>query len=598
MPHQSTDPKYTTFLKVLDRLRAEAPESDNRYHPDPKNPEEINAARSLAFAHLFLMIKCGLDAFRTRAKHVTDGKSDGGLDAFYIDRETRTILLIQSKFRATPQGFKEKEISSDELVRMELERILKGKQENTNSTRYNGKILDFQRELQSIGDIALYEYRVVLLSNLTRYNESQVKQLLGGFPYEVFDFRRTYDELVFPLCSATYFDPDRIQIEINLSQKQQASLSQTINVQGGESEVTVLFVPTSEIARVMSKYKNALLKYNPRNYLSLSHNPVNKKIRESIVSLPTNEFAILNNGITFTAHEVAITHRAGKENVGQLILVGPQIINGGQTACTLSEIYEKEYPDNPDIFAAKEVMLKIITLQDIGAGKPALVEAISNATNRQTRIDEPDRRSNSPIFMELQRRIFSNYGYYFERKEGEFYYGIDSGVLSSKLVVDRAELVKALLAFTGDPARARGSAETELFAAPNIAALFTAEDSFQPAFFAHRLLFNVKAYERLHKRGKYLPGRRLGNAFKYGKFAVVAAAGVNNPTIPADLQELESAAAKIVDKVIKKWSRFEAFAVRGASNIDYFRPGEKDFDNYYKGRTLNQDLKAFWRGAV
>ena len=102
------DPKYDTFLQVLDDLRLQAPESNNKYRPNVTNIEEINQARSLAFAHLFLKVKCGIDPFIERDKRTTDGSADGGLDAYYIDRSNHKIYLIQSKFRTTAEGFREK----------------------------------------------------------------------------------------------------------------------------------------------------------------------------------------------------------------------------------------------------------------------------------------------------------------------------------------------------------------------------------------------------------------------------------------------------------------------------------------------------------
>lgn len=592
------DPKYITLVQILDDLRLEAPESNRKYRPDSENIEEINSARSLALTHLFLKVKYGLDSFVEREKRTCDGSCDGGLDAYFIDRSTHKIFLIQSKFRTSAEGFKEKEISADELVKMELDRILKGKHDNSNCTSYNGRILSFQRELQKIGDIALYEYQVIILANLKRYNNAQIKQLLGNFEYKIYDFATTFEELVFPFCSATYYDPSQIQIEINLSQKQQPNLSQTITLQGGMSDITVLFAPTKEIGRIMSKYRNALLKFNPRNYLSLTRNPVNKRIHESIVDLSTNEFAILNNGITFISDEIALTQRAGRENVGQLIITGPQIINGGQTACTLSEIYEKEFPEKPHIFDGKEVMLKIINLQGVGPQKAAIIEAVSNATNRQTKVTEADRRSNSILFMKIQKALFSDFGHFFERKEGEFYYGLDCGVLNKRFVIDRVDLVRAYMAFTGNPSRARGQSEAELFTEETMMTLFGQKPIIHDIFFAYRVYSTIKGLERLHNKGKFLPYRRLGNAFRYGKFAMVAAIGVNQPKVDPDLIKLDQDAALLVKKSLTAWAKFEKFSTAGNGNQDYFGHGEKDFDNYYKGSTLNADIKLFWRGLL
>jgi hypothetical protein len=592
------DPKYLTLVQILDDLCTEAPESNQKYRPNSSNLEEINCARSLALTHLFLKVKCGIDTFTERENLTCDGKSDGGLDAYFIDRSTRKILLLQAKFRTTAEGFKDKEVSADELVKMELDRILKGKHDNSNGTSYNGKVHSFQKELQKIGDIALYHYQVIILANLKRYKDAQIKQLLGNFDYEIFDSSKIYDELVFPFCSSTYYDPSQIQIEINLSQKQQPNLAQTISVQGGNSEITVLFAPTKEVGRIMSKYRNALLKFNPRNYLSLTRNPVNKRIHESIIGLSTNEFAILNNGITFIADEIALTQRSGIENVGQLIITAPQIINGGQTASTLSEIYEKEYPGNTHVFDGKEVMLKIINLEGVGTRKPEIIEAVSNATNRQTRVTEADRRSNSLLFMKIQKALFSDFGYFFERKEGEFFYGIDCGVLTKRIVIDRADLVRSYMAFTGDPSKARGQAESELFTEETILTLFSGTPTIPEIFFAYRVYSTIKELERLHKRGKFLPKRRLGNAFRYGKFAVVASIGVNQPKVNTDIDKIDRDVVSLTQKVLKNWAQFEKFAIAGTANKDYFGRGEKDFDNYYKGSSLNADIKSFWRGVI
>jgi len=65
--------------------------------------------------------------FAEREKLVCDGTYDGGLDAYYINPEKRRIFLLQSKFRTTDENFEAKGITSDYLIKMEIDRILKGK---------------------------------------------------------------------------------------------------------------------------------------------------------------------------------------------------------------------------------------------------------------------------------------------------------------------------------------------------------------------------------------------------------------------------------------------------------------------------------------
>jgi hypothetical protein len=150
--------RYHTFVSILDKLRAEAPPENKRYHPPSSNVEELNHARSRAFVHLYLKVVHGLLDFKEREKHVTDDADDGGVDGYYIDKEKRETVFIQSKFRKTKKNFEEKPIALDEIVKMDADRMADGEAEYENGTKYNGKI---QEMLKEFGRIADAEYDVV-----------------------------------------------------------------------------------------------------------------------------------------------------------------------------------------------------------------------------------------------------------------------------------------------------------------------------------------------------------------------------------------------------------------------------------------------------
>ncbi len=587
-------PKYSTLSRILDDLRDEAPTEFKSYHPDPKDLDAMNLARSQAFIHLYLKVICGLVDFHERHEFICDGKYDGGLDAFYIDTGLKKIHMIQSKFRATEENFEKKQIHADELVKMDIALITKGQPKDSNGKEFNSKVLKFQRKLQSIGDIARYDYRIVLLGNVAeKYNDKQIRQLVDGFDYEVFDFQTTYQKLLFPICTGTYYDPSEIKIQINLSKKEQPRLAQGIETSHGPCEITVIYVPTIEIAKMLHQYKNAVLKYNPRNYLSLSQNFVNRKIRSSITDLTSNDFAILNNGLTIHADSVLIAQSTGKENVGQMILTNPQLINGGQTAYTLSHIYETDFPSNRNVFDGKEVMVRVVTLDKGAMGHTHFVEAVSNSTNQQTRIKEADRRSNSDIFIRMQSSIFNQFGYFFERKEGEFFDGLSKKYIEKSTVIDRSDLVRASLAFCGSPSEARSKGETGIFAEMQIKRIFPHPDSYLTAFFASRVYRQLKELEKAKRRMR-TGTARYGNAFRYGKFAVVAAVGVQNPKIPQNAEEIDKLATKLTKEVLRRWKEFEKRTIKLRANRDYFGFGTKDFDNYFKGKTVDSDIKSFF----
>lgn len=106
-----------------------------------------------------------------------------------------------------------------------------------------------------------------------------------------------------------------------------------------------------------------------------------------LLSSPKSCFSCLGaNGITMLSDETVYSDKVGKKNKAEIIVLNPQIINGGQTAYTLSILYGQN-KDNLDIFNNKEVLLKIISfnMDDTGnsfnTNKLKLIEEISIATN-------------------------------------------------------------------------------------------------------------------------------------------------------------------------------------------------------------------------
>ena len=85
--------------------------------------EKLNQARSRAFIHLFLKVRFGLLDFLERERVVTDEFNDGGIDAYFIETDTKKVYFIQSKFRTVQDNFIEKEITLDEILRMDVDRI-------------------------------------------------------------------------------------------------------------------------------------------------------------------------------------------------------------------------------------------------------------------------------------------------------------------------------------------------------------------------------------------------------------------------------------------------------------------------------------------
>jgi hypothetical protein len=588
--------RYETLVGMLDKIREEAPEGYRSYHPDISDTEALSLARSKAFIHLFLKVKCGMSKFRERHEFITEGTQDGGVDAFFLDTENKRLFLIQSKFRTTGVNFECRSLTADDLVRMEIRRILRGCRKDSRGNEFNSKIKVFQNLWAGIPDHANYKCRVIILGNIHNYSNSQIERLVDNMDFEIFDFEKTYKGLVLPLCTGTYYEPKEITIKINLGEEeQQKYLIQTIVTTSGHYDVIIIFVPTEELARVMSIYKNSLLKYNPRNYLTLSKNVVNKTIKESIINTEGNDFAIFNNGVTVLSEDFCITELTGKKDIGQLILRNPQIINGGQTAHTLSEVYE-ESTGKTNIFENKEVLLKAIKLKSKDDWDLHFIEEISNATNKQTAVKEEDRRSNDEMQVKLQESIYDEFGYYYERKQGEFFDGIKNHYISKNLVINRRAFLKAHCAFKGAPSLARSSSNEKLFREDNFKKILDSPENYRKMFFSwllFDLLLDIEKEERKKKWKDFKDFKKInfGYALRYGKMAVIASVGfVGIEEKKLNENEIYEYSRIKIKEVLKQWRKFEKSIIRKPGNIDYFGK-EKDFDNYYKGKTVDSDVK-------
>lgn len=580
--------------KVLDSLRQEAPESYKTYFPASDDVEGLNKARSLAFVHLLLKVRFGVFDFLDRHKLITDGSQDGGLDAYFIDEERKKLYLIQSKFRNTPDNFEGKKINANDLIKMEVSRITKGDPDDSRGVAFNEKVKSFQGSLRNIRDIAKYDFIVFFLGNVYNYSDEQIRRMVDNCNYEIYNADKAYEKLLFPLTTGTYFDPDEILISLELSQKESPRLKQLIDTDFGQFNVTAIFVPTFEIGRVMAKYKNAILKFNPRNFLSLQKRSVNEKIRNSILEKKKNNFAILNNGITVLCENVSISESTGKQNEGQLILTRPQILNGGQTAFTLCTIFEEnlDKPHNP--LSGKEVLLKIITPVSSSINVDSeFVELISNATNQQNEVSEADRRSNNDIQIKLQDIIFKKYGYFYERKAGEFHDGLQNNFINKNLVIDRFDFIKAYWALLGEPAAARRTSEAVAFKEDTFFRILNDTSKFNEMFFSYLLFRRMVELESSVKK-KTDTIKDFGYAIMYGKWAVISSIGIVKPTIPTELKEIFELVESQLSDRLKVWKEFDNFAQNKRKDTKYFSENRSNFELYYKVNILDDDVKEYF----
>ncbi len=547
------------LVRVLDGIRAEATGTKfaSLYACDSASVQDIWQARSRAYVHLYLKVMFGITDFKDREAYVTDGGQDGGIDGYYIDTDSRTIFLFQSKFRNTEENFERKPIELEEILSMQIKRILGGEELDEDGVKYNGKIAGLQRKVSEILDLGRYSFKIVIIANLGRVSDVALLRLTDGFDTDVINFQRSYKELLYPVLSGTLFKATGLNISLDLSNKSAgAKIGYSVSASDYECDITVVFVPTIEIAKLMSHYRNSILLYNPRSYLEFEGEKVNAAIRETIMSSEVNEFALLNNGITIVCDESGISEQSGRKHRAQLFLLNPQIINGGQTAYTLSRIYDSLEPEEREkVFSGKEVLGKAIALtnnadvEDDDPRRVALIERISMATNSQTVVTLADRTSSDPLHSQIQSALFDRYGLLYERKRGEFSDGLRDGYIDAKDLVKRADFARIYLAANGNLKASLKKRVVAVSLGPNVATDAARLDDFIVALHAFEFLKGEKQFVGKRRHTVVLP-------------KVCAAMVVARDLEEKDLQTKGRDAAM---QVQRQWSSFLGFAAENGA---------------------------------
>lgn len=596
--------KYEMLVNAIDFLCKLAPLNQSSYNMEDKSEEEINNIRSKGYIHLYLLIKFGIQNFEERHSFITDGPNDGGIDAYYIDNEGKTIYIIQSKYRTNEKNYENKEINPTEIVAMEIKSILQGKQQGYNGCPYNGRIKGMQKKISELSNRSLYDVKIIILANLYHLDKVKIMDaLFKEYKYEIFDYKRAYLELVFPYCISTYYQNSLIVIDRNVKGIEQYYKESFQKTSYGKCTVILMFVPLRFVAEIVDKYKNSILQYNPRNYLSMSRNPVNKSI-SSALEQDNEDFALLNNGITMMCSDFDCCTQNGLDNSVNIHIVDPQIINGGQTGFTLSRMLY----DKPEQLEGKKVLLRIIATDkekkeankseeirsNLKDAYNSFVGMISDSTNLQTKIEEADRRSNLLIQREMQKRIFDYYGLLYERKKGEFEEAIHNKIISNDQVIKRDTFVRCIWAARGDCSKAMSDSKTELFSEENFNNSINSELNMPIAVYSYIIYTLVCQKEVKNKHAKDVVG---GNGTRYGKYALVSAISMLSKDLvdeKKDLKELMKIAEKSLDIMINKWEDFENYVCNLNTNDNYFNK-ERNFYNYYKSQNVKKDVKEYWK---
>jgi len=173
----------------------------------------------------------------------------------------------------------------------------------------------------------------------------------------------------------------------------------------------------------------------------LLRSKVNPEIEKQLESEEKRKnFWFLNNGLTIVCRKIE-----ENENEKKIKLFGAQIVNGCQTAYTISK--------HPKSLDCVFVIAKIIQTSD-----PQFAYDVRRGTNLQNAITPRDLHSGDFIQLKLQRE-FERLGYYYERKKDEWnvWKKNTPGIVTRypKGNIDNEEVAQYFLAFEEKPSEAK-----------------------------------------------------------------------------------------------------------------------------------------------
>jgi len=320
--------------------------------------------------------------------YVVDGANDGGADFIY--RSENTVLIVQSKFRASG---KDEDAESVSYFRDVLQRLHNA---STGKLKLNRKVMD------AIGDIDWdtdhFDLRFLTLGRTSAPVESQAA--LGPRPVPLLKDLDERSELT--LCNET---------ELNKALREAISADQepnrTVSIRfkpndddqcwiryeaGNGRELYVGQVRGADLALLFRTEKYRLFTMNIRDYVG--DTATNKGIVLTAKTKP-NDFLFFNNGVS------AVATRVEPDEKDSCVLHCDQfsIINGAQTVRSLYKAHDKLKDPLDDV----GVMVRIMQFRFAKDGE--FLADVTRFNNTQNSIKIADFRSNDPVQKNLRTRF-------------------------------------------------------------------------------------------------------------------------------------------------------------------------------------------------
>lgn len=378
-------------------------------------------------------------------ENITDSGRDLSIDAYYIDKNTKTINIFQFKYTEkfdiarNKNALKEEEMN-DFIVK--LKSIWDRDEEFVKKA--NHKLKDAIKEIWSAFEDGYTKTNIYFVSNYKEtVNGGNIKEIQKKLKNE---FRGELKILSLDDLIKVFIKEEFSPIDIKLQLKGKNYFEEsTGNVRALISEVNAL----NFLKSILDENDNLIedvFNENVRVYLR-SNTKINKQIYNSIESKSNYKFFYYNNGITAICdnfeHNFSDSPVVNMDNF--------QIVNGGQTMHAIYEAYKNGLQDNVGNIYLLLRVYEVKKNREIG-------QEIARFTNTQNPVKNRDIMSNDIIQVKLQKELKKE-GFFYERKK---YESRDQKIGNDKKI-DAEKLGQSILAFYVDKPGSAKNKKQEIF---------------------------------------------------------------------------------------------------------------------------------------
>lgn len=365
---------------------------------------------------------CGADIVAS-CQAITDGSDDHGIDAIYIDKNSLSMYLVQSKW--IHNGIGEPSLGDTGKFISGIRSLI-----NCEFNDFGAKIKKRSEEISGILStpgsklIACLAYtgNSDLAPHATREIEKLIKEINDSSDY--MSFRQVNQRELYKLLIDT---TSGTPIDTEIILRHWGKVDEPSEAYYGQ-------ISGEQLYNLWNEHGQKILAKNIRN--SLGETDVNNSIRETIFSSP-QDFWYFNNGITLTAKKISKLLIGGiHRDIATFCCEDISIVNGAQTISTIGRISPAETPQLEPV----SISARIISLDN---REPSFGEKITKSNNLQNRIEMSDFLSLCETQLRIKQELSLEGVHYSIKRDSDF--------KPSKNSFDVSECAIALACASCDP---------------------------------------------------------------------------------------------------------------------------------------------------